>query len=158
MDNNQQNNQSGTPVSKNKNIIILCVAVIVVIAIALMVRASRAPQAPAEETAAPVEETVAADDKAQAPQASSFAEVQKQYEGKMITFDKDCAATPNNLTVAKGSSIMLFNKSDASHILVAEGKSYPASAMKYRTVRLNTAGSVAITCDATASAATVTVQ
>ena len=158
MDNNQNNSARHMAfINKNKNILILIVAILAVVAIALMVRSAGTSkkEAPIEE--APVEVLTESPDGA-TKNVSTFGATYASYEGKRLTISGECLINPGTLEVAKGTTIMVYNTSKSPRTIAVGNNSYPVGINKYRTIKLATAGAVAIGCDGVPSAATVTVQ
>ncbi len=142
-------------VSAHKNIGVLVLGILIVASVA--VATTRRGEAPAPE--APVAEEVATETVA-APVSDvtpSFSEVVAMYEGKMLTFGADCKADVAEMVQPAGTTVMLFNESDNARSFMVGDAAYTAGARKYRTAKLATSGSVAVSCDGV-KVSTITVQ
>ncbi len=107
-------------------VIVVVVAIIIVFAVAGG-RSTNAPTISPTVTASSVVSTAPVASKKPAPTTSSvsiaYADAVKKYAGTRLQFDAQCQASPNQITIKKGTAIMLDNRSgDARTVSVGSVK------------------------------------
>ncbi len=97
------------------------------------------------------------------PVTVSYANALIQYANSRFQFDNSCAATPNAATFAKGTKIMLDNRS-ANPLTIQMGSlgSFAVKPYGFKIVQLAlsglTANAIAVDCNAQQNVAIITVQ
>ena len=158
--NNKQDSTIGNSISNNKHLLYAGLAIIVVIAIALIV--PHLHKATPSDTTVPVSATTAAttpSDTTSSSSSASWTAMLNEYSGRVVIFDAQCSATPNNQVQGLGTRIALVNNSDVSHtVIFGDDTGYTIPAYHYKTVLIANSSVINISCDAVQKAATVTVK
>ena len=160
MNNNGNQNQNGQSVWKTKKaryLSILGAAIIIVIGVALVI--SQDKSAKTQDIA--VSPEVAAADlsaPATAPATPSRADALKQYAKALVQVGDTCAVTPKDATFVKGTRVMVDNAGTTTQTVSLGDMSVVLKPLHYKTLKLDTTGTLAVLCNDKATDATVKVQ
>ncbi|MEX2090663.1 MAG: hypothetical protein WD989_00835 [Candidatus Paceibacterota bacterium] len=128
---------------KNQWLLLLVVALVAALGYWLMVKgdklsdlgSSATPSVSVGPTKAPAK--VGATASPVAGSTKSYTELVKEYDGRRIQFNQDCAAIPNYITYKNGTSIMIDNRSGDARIVKVGSNSYSLQGYGYRIITLS---------------------
>lgn len=147
---------SGMSWSTQQKVWVSAVALVVLVGVAALVSGEK--KEAVDETQEVAEAIIESQNASDAPRVLSYQEAVARYQGVTISFDESCKATPNTLSVKKGTTIMFDNRFGVQRGITIGEKSYAVGGYKYRTVVLDAVGAFPVHCDAVKDAAALIVE